>query len=53
MATYHPGSILTGKKARVEVDVSVLDFIDLVIITWIYMEKTNRDHGGALVGSAA
>ncbi|GJE88100.1 hypothetical protein PsYK624_041830 [Phanerochaete sordida] len=52
VATYHPAN-KRADKGRIEVDVSVLDFLDLVITTWVYMEKTNRDHGGQANGTSA
>ncbi|EKM56111.1 uncharacterized protein PHACADRAFT_184816 [Phanerochaete carnosa HHB-10118-sp] len=40
---YHYDNIFTRKKARLEVDASALDILDLIVVTWIYMEKTLRD----------
>ncbi|EKM56112.1 uncharacterized protein PHACADRAFT_209610 [Phanerochaete carnosa HHB-10118-sp] len=53
VAKYYWANILSGKKARLEVDASALDILDLIVITWIYMEKTYRDQGGVSVASAA
>ena len=52
VATYHPAN-KRSDKGSMEVDVSVLDFLDMIITTWVYMEKSNRDHGGQADGTSA
>lgn len=42
-ATYYYDNILTSRKAKLEVDASALDILDLIVITWVYMEKVLRD----------
>lgn len=53
VATFHRRSILTGRRAALEVDSSVLHILDLIVITWIFVEKTRRDQEQSLAIAAA
>ena len=36
-------NIFTGKKPHLDIDPSVLHILDLIIITWVYMETKRRE----------
>ena len=42
MATFHR-NILEKKKPTLEIDESVRDFVELIVITWIFVERRRRD----------
>ena len=51
LARLHSAGIFGGKKAILEVDDSLTFMLDLIVITFVYMEKKRRD--SERIGAAA
>lgn len=55
VATYASSSFWKGTKATLEVDGAIIHILDLVVLTWIYVEKLRRQsqQNNAAAASAA
>lgn len=53
VAKFRHENILTGTKPALEVDASMLHMLDLIVITWIYFEKTRREKQATAAAAAA
>ncbi|GJE88101.1 hypothetical protein PsYK624_041840 [Phanerochaete sordida] len=48
----HEVNVITGKKPSLQVDDSVLNLLDLIVVTWIFVEKDRREEEAKSGGDA-